>query len=260
MGCQSMGVPIGGAMDRGAAAAANALVGNPVERPVLEMTLVGPVLRFEGSGSIALVGADLSPQLNGKPMLMCERVTVATGDVLHFGRCVSGCRAYLAIGGKWDVPVWMGSVSPMCEGEAVPGKLTKGSVLSIETVEGAEFCRKVAPEPWVPVLGVYEGPECHLLNVQQKKAWTSVTHVVSSHSNRMGLRLKTKLILEEPMEVISSGVFPGVVQLTHSGQPIILGIDAQTTGGYPRIAVVQSEDLDVLAQLKPGDTFRFVWL
>lgn len=74
----------------------------------------------------------------------------------------------------------------------------------------------------------------------------------------MGYRLTTELISEEEREeMISSGIVPGTIQITGSGQPIILLNDAQTTGGYPRIANILSEDMDQLAQLKPGDEIWF---
>ena len=75
----------------------------------------------------------------------------------------------------------------------------------------------------------------------------------------MGCRLTGKTEgYRETREIISSAAIPGTIQITNSGQPIILMNDAPTTGGYPRIANVISKDSDKLAQLKTGDKIKFI--
>jgi len=96
-----MGVPLGGAMDREAAATANLLVGNDKNQPLLEMTLVGPKLEFGGKAAIAICGAETSPSIDGKGAESYKTLFVEAGQVLSFGRCRSGCRAYLAVGGNY---------------------------------------------------------------------------------------------------------------------------------------------------------------
>jgi len=81
---------------------------------------------------------------------------------------------------------------------------------------------------------------------------------VSAASNRMGIRLKGKALLRRAGELVSEAVAPGAVQVTNDGQPIVLGVDGQTIGGYPKVAHVIRADLDLLAQLRPGDFVRFV--
>jgi len=84
------------------------------------------------------------------------------------------------------------------------------------------------------------------------------TFRVSASSDRMGYRLEgATLDLRNPTELLSEGTTFGTVQLPPGGAPIVLMADAQTTGGYPRIAEVTSVDLPLLAQLKPGDRLRF---
>ena len=74
----------------------------------------------------------------------------------------------------------------------------------------------------------------------------------------MGLRLQGAAIASTAgAEMISEGVSLGAVQVTAGGLPIILFVEQQTTGGYPKIANVISADLSSLGQLRPRDEIRF---
>ena len=75
-------------------------------------------------------------------------------------------------------------------------------------------------------------------------------------NNRMAYNLLEK-IQDRVNSIISSGVIPGTVQLTPSGNIIILHRDSQTTGGYPRILQLNEKSLNDLAQLRTGDNIRF---
>ena len=105
---------------------------------------------------------------------------------------------------------------------------------------------------------VMPGPEFKAFSAQQIAFFFSTAFTLSGESNRIGYRLEPMLPeYTAAKELISSGVIPGTVQVTRQGQPVILLADAQTTGGYPRIANILSTELDALAQLKPGDIIRF---
>ena len=110
-GYQQFGVPVAGAMDQFAAAAANLLVGNDRSDAVLEMMMLGPELKFGFKGFVALTGADLGPKINGSPVSMWQTVEVKAGDVLSFGGLKSGLRGYLAVAGGIDTPLVMNSRS-----------------------------------------------------------------------------------------------------------------------------------------------------
>ena len=87
-------------------------------------------------------------------------------------------------------------------------------------------------------------------------SFTGQVFEVTPASNRMGLRLRGEP-LPWPGELVSEPVCPGSVQVTNDGQCIILGVDAQTIGGYPKIAQVIRADLDCLGQLSPGQLLQF---
>ncbi len=263
-GHQAFGVPVGGVMDRTAAQLANWLVGNPLDFPVLEITLLGPHILFDGKCQIAITGADLSAQIDGAEIAMNETAEIANKSVLSFGRIKNGCRAYLAIGGQWETKKWLESSSPLSTHPALTpdSVFQKGSILKIQTKPlipkrkaPAAYFRKVENPMEIRVT---EGPEFGLFSAKSIGFFFSTKFKITPDSNRMGYRLDTSIVdYKHNKEIISSGIVPGTVQVTNAGYPIVLMMDAQTTGGYPRIANVISADMGKLAQMKPGDELRF---
>jgi biotin-dependent carboxylase-like uncharacterized protein len=273
MGYQHLGIPVGGALDRAAAQRANALVGNPLGSPVLEVTLSGPRLAFSAAAQVAITGADLSPTVNAEVAPLEEAFMVKAGDVLAFGRCRSGCRAYLAIQGRWDVDYWLGSASRAVATVAActpRARLRKNDVLSVAplaaAVEAAQSKEKLisigkaAERLSLPLaVPVRPAPEYALMNRAWRAAFFTHTFTVSGAADRMGCRLAERMRVPAGLsKMLSSGVLPGTVQLTPSGRLIILLADAQTTGGYFRIAQLTHQAQNALAQLKPGDKLHFI--
>ena len=264
-GVQDLGIPINGAMDKASVQLANHLVGNSADSPVLEITLLGPKIQFEGQCQIAITGADLSAEINGNTIPLFRTINIEHGDVLSFGKPVTGCRAYLSINGKWDIQSWLGSYSASATNTA---QTTPDSIIVkdqiLEIIRGKDQPIITISESERPSLSieapikVYPGPEFEAFSDVEKHSFFGDSFTIGQDSNRMGYRLKEALSgYTKKEEVISSGVIPGTIQITNSGQPIVLMADAQTTGGYPRIANVSSNDLDRLAQFKPGDKVKF---
>ncbi len=266
VGHQASGVPVSGAMDQTAAQLANWLVGNSEDHPVLEITLLGPSIQINHTVQIAITGANLSPMVNRTPIPMYETVAIKEGAILKFGRIQNGCRAYLSVGGEWMVQRWLGSASAATTSTA---KLTPDSLIkkdSLLTIQATPFIEKrnSPPPPDYEnsiVVNVLPGPEFDQFSSHTIAHFFSQTYTIANDSNRMGYRLLGKeLSIESKQEVISSGIVVGTIQVSNAGQPILLMRDAQTTGGYPRIAVVLPEELDHLAQLKPGEAVRFCFI
>ena len=144
---------------------------------------------------------------------------------------------------------------------AVNSIIEIGSVLSVinrRKVGLKSALKSTQEQKSVEVIRVLAGPEYSLFSTANIKDFLGKPYAITSQSNRMGYRLDFPLSnYTSPIEVISSGVVPGTIQVTNSGQLIILMADAQTTGGYPRIANVPREDQDKLAQLRPGKHIRF---
>lgn len=264
-GYQEFGVPISGALDQQAAKTANWLVGNEYDNPVLEITLLGPKIQIEGPVQIAITGGNISPKLDGIDLPLYETITIGQSALLSFGRIQNGCRAYIAIGGKWIVQSWLGSCS---------AATSNPTILTPDSIFKKESQLKIIPSSFIDKRNinlieqpVYKkqttirmtiGPEFDNFSKQSIAYFFSQVYQISPDSNRMGYRLLGKDIKFTPtQEVISSGIVPGTIQISNAGLPIILMRDAQTTGGYHRIGNVVESDLDRLAQLKPGDGIRF---
>lgn len=282
VGHQRQGVPVGGAMDRLAVRLANLLIGNADGAACLEAPLIGPALTFDEETLIAITGGDLEPTIDGHPVPLWHAMWVEPGTTLRFGRAKLGARAYLAVAGGIDVaPVFESRSTYLraafggCDGRA----LKSGDVLhaSPRSAIADRMCaalrapgRRFVAARWSistgmrPAYGddvlvrVLAGAHYDELPTEARSAFFDATFRVSTSSDRMGYRLDgPALALARPLELLSEGVTFGTVQLPPGGSPIVLMADAQTTGGYPRIAEVASVDLPLLAQLKPGDRLRF---
>jgi len=266
-GYQADGVGISGAMDSLALAAGNLLVGTPEGAAGLEMTILGPTLRFTRETLFAVTGADLAPRLNGCPLATAH--LAPPGSILSFGGRRSGVRAYLAVAGGIDVSVVMGSRSTYLLGrfgglEGRPLKaqdrLPLGSpAQASKSLEGSVFPANLRP-PYRknPRLRAVLGPFQDFFSAEGLAAFLSEEYLITPNSDRMGYRLQGKAITRQKTgELITCGVANGTIQIPPNGQPIILLADRQTIGGYPVIATVIHADLPLVAQGAPGDPLRF---
>ena len=271
-GFGSMGVSSSGAADPVALRIGNRLVGNAETAAGLEMTLLGGTFAFPEGGAFALTGAEFGATLDDQRVEMWTSFEVRPGQTLRLGTARTGARCYLCLQGGIDVRLFLGSSSTHLlsglgglEGRA----LRKGDMLKTGR-NGGSFRtfrkRKVldrALEQLAPrkVLRVTAGPQSDWFSEAAQKAFYGGTYRVAEESNRMGLRLEGGAIAAsagaDGGEMISEGVSLGAVQITASGLPIILFVEQQTTGGYPKIANVISADLSSLGQLRPRDEIRF---
>ncbi len=266
-GYRRNGLPAAGAMDRYALAVANLMVGNEVSAAGLECTLLGPAIAFEGVGIAAITGGDLGAKLNGQPMAPWTSFVVKEGDLLSFTAPISGCRAYLAVRGGLDLPIALGGRSTYLRG-AVGGldgrALQKGDLLSAGPVAAHWQWTGTLPAQWLPerkapvVARVVLGPQDDYFTSATIRQFLDAEFEVTKEADRMGYRLTGPHITHrDKKEIVSDGVLPGAIQIPGHGQPIVLLADAQTAGGYPKIAAVIEPDLAVFAQARPGDRIRF---
>jgi len=112
LGYWAVGIPPSGPMDDRSHRLMNRILGNAENAPTLECTLTGPTLRFLADATIALGGADMAATLDGAPVPLWEAVDVRAGQVLVIGRAAAaGMRAYLAVKGGFEAPLYLGSRS-----------------------------------------------------------------------------------------------------------------------------------------------------
>ncbi|MDM0039947.1 biotin-dependent carboxyltransferase family protein [Variovorax sp. J22G21] len=279
-GHRHLGICPGGALDPLALTLANRLVGNPDGAAGLELTMGGCELRFGSATRIALAGDDFGARLDGQPVWPCWSMPVAAGQTLRLADAnVSGgkpgLRSWLAVAGGIDVALVLGSRSTDLKagfgghgGRALRknDKLPLGaSSLSAAQRERRAFgLRSPAWDQGEGTTGaislrVMPGPEYEQFTVAARAGLWSDGWRITPQSNRMGSRLAgPELKRRRSVDILSSGVIPGTIQVPPSGQPIILMGDAQTTGGYPRIGVVIRADLWKLAQAPLNGRLRLV--
>ncbi|MGH8657880.1 MAG: biotin-dependent carboxyltransferase family protein [Gammaproteobacteria bacterium] len=262
-GYRQLGVGQGGALDPLALTVGNRLVGNEANTAALEIT-VGSVVRlsFYRSASIALTGADVSADLDGERVWHGWRTPAREGQILTLAAPRSGMRAYLAIAGGIDVPPVLGSRSTDLNagfGGLAGRALQDGDSLPLGSATPPTGRQGLKLPEWDPFVRAMPGPEYDGFKREAQQALWQTEWKVSAQSNRMGYRLLgPALTYANPGELLSHAVLPGTVQVPPNGQPIVLLADAQTTGGYPRIATVIEADLWKLAQVRLGATFRLV--
>jgi 5-oxoprolinase (ATP-hydrolysing) subunit C len=266
---RSLGVPVGGAADRAALAIGNALVRNAPDAAALEITLAGPTLRAEQSLTCVLHGTPFEMALNMQAIPAGKTFTMQAGDEVHIRGTPTGMRAYLCIHGGIQAEPILGSRSalqPVCHGEvlaclpsALPSRFLKEDC---HTDASVILQHLFGLPPTAKVLRVLPGAQFDWFDAEEVFSptfdFTWPPFEVTTASNRMGIRLRGTPLPFPPQELLSEPVCPGSVQVTRDGQCIILGVDGQTIGGYPKIAQVISADLDELGQLRPGDRIHFV--
>ncbi len=266
MGNGPMGVSASGAADPVALQLANLLVGNERGAAALELTLTGGRFYFPEGAVIALTGSDFAAKHGQHFLEMWIPHAIPAGGTLVFGATQTGARCYLAIAGGIAVEPFLGSASTHLVsglGGFAGRALQKGDVLQLGDSHKLLRRRRISPrviEAWKPqkTLRVTIGPQFDGFPAGARKTFFESAYMVSEESDRLGLRLNGPLLPAESFHgMITEGVMLGAVQVTPSGQAIILFVEQQTTGGYPKIANVIGADSSSLGQLRPRDSIHF---
>ncbi|MFL5341877.1 MAG: biotin-dependent carboxyltransferase family protein [Gemmataceae bacterium] len=249
---RSLGVPVGGTADRVSLALGNALVGNSPETPALEITAFGPTLRADADTGAIVFGAPFDLVADRHAPVAGKCFTLTAGELLRIGGAPRGLRAYLCVPGGFTQRAVLGSRSalrPLRAGDTLacpPGRLPARALMP--------DAPSSLSEDETTVLRFLPGSQADWF---EPPAFTGQTFRVSAAGNRMGLRLAGTPLARPVRELVSEPVCPGTVQVTNDGQCVVLGVDAQTIGGYPKIAQVIAADLNRLGQQRPGSLLRF---
>jgi biotin-dependent carboxylase-like uncharacterized protein len=241
------GVPPSGALDPRALDRGNRLVGNGTGTAALEATLIGPRLLFHRPALVAVTGV-----VDSRPR------QVAAGEELNVGLLAAGARAYICVRGGIDVEPVLGSRSTDLLSGLGPPPLRAGMFIPIGP-EPVTSPQSVPAATQVEVaLRIRPGPRADWFTPDAIDLLVGSNWRVSPSSNRIGIRLEGPTLgRARSGELRSEGVVTGALQVPPSGQPILLMNDHPTTGGYPVLAVVLTDDLPVAGQLRPGDHLRF---
>ncbi len=260
-GLGALGVPAGGAADRVAHRLANRLVGNPEDAATIEVLLGRLELRAISDLLVAATGAPAPLAVSGRPVAWAAPVHVPAGARITIGVPDHGVRSYLAVRGGVAADRVLGSRSGDPTTGLGPPPLRVGDLLRVGSDPGYVVRSSdltSSAHRWGGVtLRVVLGPADDWFDSASIARLTTTTWRVSSHSDRVGVRLDGgTLQRRRPGERPSEGVVRGAVQVPASGEPLIFLADHPTTGGYPVIGVVVDDDTDLLAQCRPGDTVR----
>lgn len=263
------GVVASGAMDTFALQVSNLLVGNNRNTACLEVSIMGPKLKVLTDTVLSICGAHLSPTIDGHPLEMWKSHFVHKGQVLAFGRPVSGAYAYIATSHPIQVPSVMGSKSTYTKAKlgGLEGRvLEKGDILHAEDVQvdfghivGRGLSQKHIPNyEEKRHIRVIKGPDDDLFTSESMDKLFHDTFQLTSQADRMGYRLKgPRLKHKGGADIISDAILAGTIQVPQSGNPIVLLADGQTAGGYARIATVIFVDLPLLVQTLPNEQLGF---
>ncbi len=261
-----VGVSPSGAADPISLRLGNLLVGNREGAAALEMMLLGGTFIYQHGAIVALTGSDFGAMLDDGKLSIGSSERVRPDQTLHVGPTTSGARCYLCVRGGITVKLFLGSASTHILsglGGFQGRPLRKGDVLRIG--RAAKHFRKRAVAQRATenfshrkILRVTPGPQASWFSESSLRAFYAGRYRIGEQSNRMGLRLEGAAVSQSgAREMITEGVSLGAVQVPAGGSPIILFVEQQTTGGYPKIANVISADLHRIGQLRPRDEIRF---
>jgi biotin-dependent carboxylase-like uncharacterized protein len=271
-GFQSLGVPVGGALDPVALRAANALAGNAPGAGALEVLYVGPVIKVEADNiRLAFAGANAAIEIlpdatavAGTPVETMRSVLLRRGEVVRIASLGGGAVLYVAVEGGFAIAPAFGSVATDMRG-GIGGWHGRALVAG----DRLPLCRMRATEreEWringldlAPPLRVraIAGPQSDYFAESEIAGFFDSRYTIGAGSDRMGMRLEGHRIRHaRGHDITSDGIAPGSIQVLGDGQPVMLLADRQTTGGYPKIATVISADLPAAGRLPIGAKIGF---
>lgn len=260
-GRAALGVARSGALDRMALRVANRLVGNAEGAAGLEIAMGGFVARAEVDTWVCATGALVDIDVSGRPADAFVPQLVPAGAELRIGTARAGLRVYLAVRGGIVAPAALGSRARDVMAGLGPDPVAVGDTLRVGVAASA--VPVVDAFPWSVPPALFEvrvavGPRADWFSAGALSTLRGATWTVSSHADRVGLRLEGPALERTRRdELPSEGMRPGAIQVPPHGRPVVLLADGPVTGGYPVIAVVTDAALDALAQARPGDRVRF---
>lgn len=248
------GVSQGGPQDAISAAIANIVLGNSADHPVIECCFTAPSIEFNYEAAICITGADMEWRINDGMVAQNEIIKVRPHDILHGRSAKNGSKSYLAIQSE-NIDI-------------IRAKQSNSFVHRNLLRKGDEISWMPRPDPKEQVsikatasgkIEISEGPEYSWLSQEAKRKLVNNEFRISSVSDRIGVKLISSVLELIKSLTGSVPVLPGFIQLAPSGQLIVLNRDAQTTGGYPRIAFMNDKNLSVFNQLNRGEGLLFSW-
>lgn len=265
---QNNGIPISGSIDLTSNILCNYLVGNPKNYPVIESSYSGLEIQFNDNILFSITGAETTQYLNNKKIDNYTCHLAKKNDILKISKIINGFRYYIGLSGLIESDVYLSSRSTY-EKIQIGGfkgrRLNKNDVLKIDLqkinyslINNNINPNKIIKNYLTNEVRIIESLEIERFTKESLNNFYNSDFEVTNSSDRMGMRLKgDKIINKDKSDIISSPIYPGIIQIPKNGNPIIMLNDCQTTGGYARLGCVIRCDMHILAQKKPGDYLRF---
>ncbi len=259
-GWAHLGVPHSGAVDRGSFLLANRLAGNKRSAAMLESS-GGLSLRAAAVVTVVITGADTDAYINDQPLAHCKATLVHPGDTIRINRVLDGMRCYVAFTGGMHGLAQLHSLSHDSLSQIVPIPLTVGGEIALGATDRLATSLDVPIVPRrAPRLSLHPGPHHSLLTPEQRQDLASQQWIIAQDSNRIGVRLTNDTLRRNEFpELLSLPLVRGAVQLTPSEELVVMLADHPTTGGYPVVGVLASDDVDDLAQRPIGTPVVLGW-
>ena len=261
-----IGIPFGGAMDKRNYVLANSLVGNQINKPVIEFAYQGPLIKYKGNNiNFAITGDVIFKLIKGENQIdgnCYENYLIEDGDQIDIISTNKSVYGYLAISGEFNLKFQWGSCSVNTKagiGANAGKKLQNNQKIDIFNIDSNINKKKLNYiNTKIERIRVIKGTNYDYFSDNGKKFFFEKEFVVSKLSDRMGMRLEGPAIKNiVNTNIKSEGLIKGVVQVPADGNPIIMLSDHGTIGGYPKIGVIISADYDKLVQLCPGSKIKF---
>ena len=266
VGLAHLGVGRSGAADRRSHTLANRLVANPDDRATIEVTMGGFAARVRGGDiDIAVTGADTDPAVDGTMFGANSIQHVRDGELISLGIPRSGLRSYLAVRGGIDVDTGAGLAQLRRDvGDRAVAAAARRRAAGRRTYRRVPRTRPGSGRGRSPTAGrtAWWCPGHATTGSSMPTAWCTPIWMASDRSDRVGMRLEGRpLQYRYPdRQLPSEGATRGAIQVPPNGLPVILGPDHPVTGGYPVVGVVADDDIDKVAQVRPGQQVRLHWV
>ena len=266
-GLQHFGLPPGGCMDQESFLIANALVGNKINKGVIEFAYQGPMLKLvKGKTKIAITGNVHFKIINSNHDTIdgeCHRsYNLKEGDVIDILATKKSAYGYLSISGGFKIESFFNSVSTLVKSKIGPNNGSKikedDNLIINDASKNKNNHKAMIFSENIKEIRVLKGPQYDYFSDESKKNFFNLEYKITNLTDRMGMRLQGESLKNIiSTNIRSEGITKGAIQVPADGQPIILLADHPTVGGYPKIANIISADYDLLVQKLPGTNIIF---
>lgn len=262
IGTRHIGMPLSGPAEPITMGIANKLAGNAFDASSIEFSIMGGALKAHADMTIGIAGPIRSITVNDMICDHYKSITVKAGDIISIKPLLGGAHIYVSVYGGFKADQYWNGNSTF-----LPARIGGfgGRALKLGDQLLCNQSLLISAAHSLPVRYQQSFSVNHVMRIcsadaEHAKLLTNIVWTISRQGNRIGYELMNESsgTMTLPSNASSRAVFPGTIQYPPSGNPYLLGVDAQTTGGYPIIGHVIRADRHIMGHIKSGDTLRFI--